>query len=353
MIHLTSGDLLNTEADALVNTVNTVGVMGKGIALQFRQAFPDNYKIYRKACVNNEVLPGRMLVVETHLLVPRFIINFPTKRHWQSRSRIEDIEIGLSDLVIKVRLHGIQTIAIPPLGCGNGGLDWNDVRPLIENAFIDYPDVDVLLFSPDGAPQVNTMRVATKRPNMTAGRAAIIGLLQRYTLTGAKLTMLEVQKLAYFLQSFGEPLQLDFTRHLYGPYTEKLHFVLQRMEGHFTRGYGDRSQYAAISVIPEIGIEAEDFLRNYPDTLARYKKVLELVKNWANPKGLELLATVHWIIQEYPELANNSIDVVKMVHGWNEHKKIFPPKGIEKALQDLHYHALVPQPQSDSHTVMF
>jgi O-acetyl-ADP-ribose deacetylase (regulator of RNase III) len=135
MIHLTRGDLLKADVDALVNTVNTVGVMGKGVALQFRQAYPRNYEDYRRACEQGAVELGRMFVFDAGQLVhPRHIINFPTKRHWKSKSRLEDIEAGLVDLVRVIKELDIRSIAVPPLGAGSGGLNWSDVRPRIEKA---------------------------------------------------------------------------------------------------------------------------------------------------------------------------------------------------------------------------
>ena len=168
MIEHVTGNLLEADAEALVNTVNTVGVMGKGIALQFRQAFPANYDAYRKACDQGELEPGRMFVFETGQLTnPRYIINFPTKRHWKGKSRMKDIDSGLKALIDVVKIHGIQSIAVPPLGSGNGGLDWNEVKPRIEAAFSVLTDVRVLLYEPKGAPPSTEMKVATKRPRMT------------------------------------------------------------------------------------------------------------------------------------------------------------------------------------------
>jgi O-acetyl-ADP-ribose deacetylase (regulator of RNase III) len=153
MIEYTSGDILKCEADALVNTVNCVGVMGRGLALQFKNVYPDNFKAYMAACKREAVRPGRMFVYETgHLMSPRFIINFPTKRHWRDKSRIEDIESGLADLAKVIRDLELRSVAVPPLGCGLGGLDWNDVRSHIERALGNLADVQVLVFEPNGAP---------------------------------------------------------------------------------------------------------------------------------------------------------------------------------------------------------
>jgi len=153
MIKLTKGNLLEADVEALVNTVNCVGVMGKGIALQFKQAFRDNFQAYANAYRNGEVKPGRMFIFPTDRMInPKFIINFPTKRHWKEMSRLEYIEQGLNALVKEVRRLGIKAIAIPPLGCGYGGLKWPEVRNLIETAFNQLPDVLVLLFEPKGTP---------------------------------------------------------------------------------------------------------------------------------------------------------------------------------------------------------
>lgn len=149
MIELTSGDILKDEADAIVNTVNCVGVMGRGIALQFKNAWPENFKAYEAACARKELQPGRMFIFETgQLTAPRYIVNFPTKRHWRGNSRIEDIESGLVALASDIKSRGIRSIAIPPLGAGLGGLDWDDVRPLIEKHLSPLADVTVRIYEP-------------------------------------------------------------------------------------------------------------------------------------------------------------------------------------------------------------
>jgi O-acetyl-ADP-ribose deacetylase (regulator of RNase III) len=145
------GDLLQSEAEAYVNTVNCMGVMGKGIALQFKEAYPDNYKLYRRACEREELRPGRMLVYDAGFLFnqrPRYIINFPTKDHWRGKSKIEWIETGLDALVREVEARSIASLALPALGCQNGGLDWSDVQPRIQSAFAPLSAIHVLLYPP-------------------------------------------------------------------------------------------------------------------------------------------------------------------------------------------------------------
>src|SRR5258708_39452370 len=151
------GNLLTTEADALVNTVNTVGIMGKGVALQFKQAYPENFKLYERACRNRQVQLGRVFVTFTGMLQPRLIINFPTKEHWRAPAKIDDIRRGLVDLIRVIREEDIRSIAMPPLGCGLGGLRWEAVRPLIYEAFQAVPQVEVILFAPGSAKAPNRM----------------------------------------------------------------------------------------------------------------------------------------------------------------------------------------------------
>ncbi|GAB4208018.1 MAG: macro domain-containing protein [Roseiflexaceae bacterium] len=337
MIAHITGNLLEADVEALVNTVNTVGVMGKGIALQFRQAYPENYQIYQAACKRGEVVPGKMLVYETNRLEnPKYIINFPTKRHWKQKSQIQDIDAGLVSLVAEVRARNIHSIALPPLGCGNGGLEWNDVRPRIEQAFNSLPHVYVLVFAPDGAPIADSMSINTRRPNMTLGRAAVIELIKRYAIPGYRVTMLEIEKLAYFLQEAGQPLKLHYTKGQYGPYTETLHPVLQRIDGHFIRGYGDRSRGASIHLLPGADLEAEDFLQEDDNTRMRLERVTQLITGFETPYSLELLATIHWIAHYIDANAANDVTtVIHHVHSWNKRKQRFPSEHIKLAWQRL------------------
>lgn len=327
MIEDARGDLLKVEAEALVNTVNCVGVAGRGIALQFRKAFPENFRAYKSACDRKEVQPGRLMVFETGKPEgPRFIINFPTKRHWKGNSRIEDVEAGLEALRLEVLRRGIRSIAVPPLGCGLGGLDWDEVRPRIEALLGDLPDVSVLLFGPEGAPPADQMARTPGQVRMTAGRAALVELMRRYLRPAMDpvVSLLEIHKLMYFLQEAGEPLKLDFQKGPYGPYATNLRHVLNQIEGHFIRGYGDAGDQPdkPIELVAEAIILAEQSLRVHHATRERFERVTQSIGGFETPYGLELLATVHWVVTR--EGAHSLEDVEERTYAWNSRKRMFP-----------------------------
>ncbi len=333
MIQITTGNLLEAEVDALVNTVNCVGFMGKGIALQFKQAFPENFIAYEKACRVGEVRPGRMFIYETRSMIgPKYIINFPTKRHWKGNSKMDDIESGLEALIADVARLSIKSIAVPPLGCGLGGLNWSDVRPRIEKAFASLPDVRVQMFAPTGAPDAKAMPVRTKKPNMTHARALFIKLMEQYAGMAYRLTLLEIQKLAYFLQESGEPLRLKYIAHTYGPYADNLNKVLQAIEGHFTRGYGDSPKPDRdIELLPGAIEAADTFLAKQEESSSRDRlhKVAELIEGFETPYGMELLSSVHWVARHGDPPARSVESAVTAVHNWNDRKRqMFPHKHI-------------------------
>jgi O-acetyl-ADP-ribose deacetylase (regulator of RNase III) len=334
MIDLLRGDILKTEAEALVNTVNCVGFMGRGIALQFKHAYPANFRAYATACDRGEVQPGKMLVFPTGQLTnPRFIINFPTKRHWRGKSRIEDIESGLDALVSAVQQHRIRSIAVPPLGCGLGGLDWGDVRPRIERAFERIPDVKALVFEPDSSPSVGQMAKSRDVPKMTPGRAVLVGLMERYLagLMDPFVSLLEVHKLMYFTQEAGEGLRLRYVKGLYGPYAENLRQVLATIEGHLVSGYADGGDAPdkQLSLVPGALKDAESFLTEHPETRVRFDRVAKLVEGFETPFGMELLATVHWVATR--DGVSNAESAVDAVHAWNDRKRRFSPRQIKIA----------------------
>lgn len=353
MIHTTRGDILKHEADALVNTVNCVGVMGRGVALQFRNAFEDNYEAYRKAALRGEVVPGRMFVFERSAIGrPRWIINFPTKRHWKGKSRIEDVRSGLVDLARVIREEGIRSIAIPPLGCGLGGLDWAEVRPLIEQALGPVPEVDIHLFEPEGAPRAVEMVNRTRRPRLTTARAALLGLMHSYLagLMDAEVSLLEIHKLMYFLQAAGEPLKLDFKAAPYGPYAENLRHVLNTLESHYIHGYGEGGDdpRKPIELAEGAGDEGLSVLQDHPRTRERFGLVGRLIEGFESPFGLELLATVHWVASS--QGAGTVERAVELVHAWGHRKLIFNPYQIRTAWDRLDQLSWLDGPPALRHT---
>jgi O-acetyl-ADP-ribose deacetylase (regulator of RNase III) len=338
MIELTQGNLLKADVEALVNTVNTVGYMGKGIALQFKQAFPGNFAAYARACAHGEVKIGRMFIYETGTLYnPRYIINFPTKAHWRGKSQLAYIEQGLVALIDEVKQRGIKSIAVPPLGCGLGGLDWAIVRPLIEQAFAATPDVHILLYSPEGAPDAQSMPIGTIRQTLTPSRALLIKLIEQYNQLAYRLSLLEIQKLAYFLQEAGEPLRLNFTKGLYGPYAHNLNKVLERLEGHFIRGYGDSQKPdAELRLLPDAITEANASLQGAAASQQRLQQVSALIEGFETPYGMELLASVHWLTIHEEPIAVTAEQAIIGIQQWNRRKhKPFQPAHIEIAWQRL------------------
>jgi O-acetyl-ADP-ribose deacetylase (regulator of RNase III) len=336
-MEFTKGDILRADTEAIVNTVNCVGFMGRGIAAQFKRAYPENFKAYEAACKRKEVVPGKMFVFATGQLTnPRFILNFPTKRHWRGKSRIEDIESGLVALVTEVKERGIKSIAIPPLGCGLGGLDWQQVRPLIERAFAPLTDVHALVFEPNDDGPSDKMAKAKDIPKMTPGRAVLVGLFEKYLagLMDPAISLLEIHKLMYFAQEAGEPLRLKYVKAPYGPYAENLRHVLAAIEGYMISGYGDGGDAPEkpLELVPGAPDEARTFLKDHPATLERFERVSKLVEGFETSFGMELLATVHWVMAH--EGARGGA-VVDAIHAWNLRKQMFTDEQILLAARRL------------------
>jgi len=332
------GDLLKQEdVDAIVNTVNCVGVMGKGIALQFKKKWPANFKSYALACKNKEVKLGQMFIFELGALAtPRYIINFPTKDHWRSASNIEDIESGLQNLAEQIARFDIRSIAIPPLGCGLGGLPWSKVKPLIVKYLGNIENLEIRLFEPNDEIKASAIEVNTVKPKMTAGRAAILALLESYQSVNYGLSKIEVQKLAYFLQEAGENLKLQFKKHTYGPYADALRHALNTMDGHYIQGVGDGVVESEIQPIDSALEDAKQYLAtSNEDINLRIKRVSDLIEGYQSPYGVELLSTVHWVINH--EGASNPNEAHQAIQQWNDRKKqLMTLQHVEAAWNRLH-----------------
>lgn len=334
MIELRQGNILNAEADVLVNTVNCVGVMGRGIALQFKKAFPEMFRAYQLVCKRGALKPGTVLVHDlSRFEPPRYIINVPTKRHWKGKSLMEDIETGLDALIAKLRELDIASVAIPPLGCGLGGLDWGEVRPRIERAFQTLPKLQVFLYKPEGAPSAEEMAKEEQSPKMTEGRSLLLVLMRRYlaAVMDPTVTLLEIHKLMYFMQEAGQDLSLRFAKGTYGPYAENLRHVLSRIEGHFISGYGDAADdpETPIESKAEAVAEAEEFLKTLPGVRKRLDRAVDLIQGFETPFGMELLSTVHWVAKH--EKAMTPERALELTYAWNDRKRMFKERHIRIA----------------------
>lgn len=349
MITETEGNLLRADVEALVNTVNTVGVMGKGIALQFKRAYPEMFKAYSRAAKAGEIQPGRVHVWETGSLTgPRYIINFPTKRHWRSPSRLEDIETGLADLARVLSERGIASVAVPPLGCGNGGLPWATVRPLILDE-LGGLDVEVQLFVPAGAPKATEMIDRRPPRSLTPARAALLKIVRDYEgVAFERPSLIEIQKLMYFLQAAGQPLRLNYGKGIYGPYADNLRFVLVELEGQFLTGYGDGGakvqEAEPIQLLSDGGDEAERLIAADPDLTKRIERVLSLVRGWETPYGLELLASVHWLATAGENPVADEEAAFRQLSTWTARKRaMFTAEHVATAWRALQDHGWLPQ----------
>lgn len=308
MMRFTEGNLLEAPVEALVNTVNTVGIMGKGIALMFKEAFPRNFRAYEDACKRNEIVVGKMFVTETgQLSGPRWIINFPTKKNWRHPSKLEWIVEGLRDLHNVIQTHQIRSIALPPLGAGNGGLNWLEVRPQIESALGDLKDVDILVYEPTDKYQNVAKHTGVEK--LTPARVLMADMIRRYWVLGIDCTYLEVQKLGWFLErsihSLGieDPLKLDFKADKYGPYSDKLRHLLNALDGtylHCNKRLSDALPTDTIWFDEERRQVVELYLQQ--DSSADLKRVLDFtatrIDGFESPLGMELLATVDWLIEK-------------------------------------------------------
>ncbi len=332
-----TGDLFLDKSEALVNTVNCVGVMGKGVALEFKRRWPENYKVYKKACDGKKLRPGQMLIFELGNLLEeserKFIINFPTKDHWRAKSKLEYISEGLEALVSDIKKYKIKSLALPPLGCGNGGLDWNTVRPMMLKRLSELEDVNVSIYEPikvnDDPEYVDTYL------KMTTGRAVFLKAIAALeTPFGGALDRLSLQKIAYFLQVMGIPLNLDFTKNLYGPYSEALKKAVVALENDYKLITGFQAEREA-HVTPAGYAAAEDFLKDDVKSEAIIDNLSKLVDGFETPYGLELLSTVHTVaISGDGESYIDSI-VFEMLAFEKNKRNVFSKDEIRLALERL------------------
>lgn len=335
MIRYKVGDILNADTEALVNTVNTVGVMGKGIALAFKKAYPSNFDEYKKAADEKNLKIGSLLVTETGQLQPKYIINFPTKKHWRHPSKLSYIREGMESLAKVIKDKDIRSVAIPPLGCGNGKLNWDEVKPIMEHFLSPLAkDREFIIFEPG----YNDQKIKEKKEvKLTPGRAMLLYTLNEYRVLGYEINLLVVQKTAYFLQRSGEPLSLNYEKGYYGPYAHNLTHLLKHLNGFYLKYQSEKNKPGTTVRLSEDKLTrvkkyVEEKLTQ--EQKNRVKKLINFIEGFESPYGLELLATVDFIKQQKPDI---SFDELKNeVHNWTNRKRsIMKPFHLEIAFNQI------------------
>jgi O-acetyl-ADP-ribose deacetylase (regulator of RNase III) len=355
MIRFTQGNLFDADVEAIVNTVNTVGVMGKGIALMFKERFPENFSAYEAASKRGDVRVGRMFVTASpELSGPRWIINFPTKKHWRNPSKLEWIADGLKDLRKVIAERGIRSIAIPPLGSGNGGLDWATVRPHIEAALSDMADVNIVVYEPTA--QYQNVAKGHGVEKLTPARALIAEMIRRYGVLGLDCTILEVQKLAWVLGrvisqcGLADPLKLKFIADRYGPFTNQLTHLLNALDGsylHCDKRLADASPLDTIYFDNARLPKLQAYLATSEGAayVEAIDKTDDLIDGFQSPLGMEALATVDWLIvkeKAEPTLAGIRQGLDRWPAGAaaaERKQRVFSDKLLQASLDRLQYFA--------------
>ncbi|MBX3254833.1 MAG: macro domain-containing protein [Chitinophagaceae bacterium] len=336
------GNLLDSNADALVNTVNTVGVMGKGIALQFKERFPVNFKIYASECKAKRVEIGKMLIVkENSMYGEKTIINFPTKTEWFKKSQYNYIEEGLKDLKRVIEEYKIKSIAIPPLGSGNGGLKWDNVKILMEKYLGDLKGVDIEIYEPSDAVKKILQEQNQRDIELKPGRAMLLYALFKYERLGEVASVFVANKLAYFLQKSGENLKLQFVPYTYGPYAQAVDKVLYSLRNKYIHGMEQMSARAfePLQLNYDRLEEVQEYMRKNlnPEQHARLKNVFEFIDGFESALSLEILSSIHYLLEENPQL--NSDELLQKIKDWNKRKsELIDKEHVEIALKRIKEH---------------
>jgi O-acetyl-ADP-ribose deacetylase (regulator of RNase III) len=336
------GNLLEANVKALVNTVNTVGVMGKGIALQFKEEFPINYKLYVSACKNKELVPGKLLVVKEQTLEgEKFIINFPTKTEWFMKSKYEYVEEGLKALVKFIEENNIDSIAIPPLGCGNGGLQWDKVKSLLIQYLGPLKNIDIQIFEPsDAVKEILKKQDTNKEIKLTPARAMVLYAMYYYESLGENSSLFVANKLAYFLQRLGETSlnKLKFEASHYGPYSIQVVHLLHNLNGKYLKGLEQMNAKAfePLELQYDKLKEVSEYVRKElnQEQRTRLSNLVKLINGFQSALSLEILATVDFVKKQNPGIEEENI--IKTIHNWSDRKQhLFQEKYIQIAMAHL------------------
>lgn len=337
MIKYITGDILESNADALINTVNTVGVMGKGIALQFKKAYYNNYKAYVEACKRNEIQIGKVFIVKDSNLNSgvKYIINFPTKKDWRKPSEYSFIDAGLDDLIRVLKEYKIKSVAIPPLGAGNGGLEWEKVKKIIEHKLSNL-DVEIIVFEPT---QHIKEQLKKERVKLTDARALLLYVLYDLVKNGEYVSEFSSEKVCYFLQRFGAKkyFNLDFSPNFYGPYSGKVRFVLNVLNGSYIMGYSDMNKkpFEPLTLISDGYDVVKAHIESNSELNSIAQKTINFLTGFYSDFALELLSSIDFITTNQNSFEKELIS--KQLENWSDRKRSMfsNPKYIDISVRQL------------------
>lgn len=337
MIKYITGDILESSADALINTVNTVGVMGKGIALQFKNAFHSNYKAYIEACRRNEIEIGKVFIYKDSNLNTgsKYIINFPTKKDWRKPSEYSFIDSGLDDLVRVLKEYKIKSVAMPPLGAGNGGLEWEKVKKIIEKKLSNL-DVEIVVYEPT---QHIKEQLKKERVKLTDARALLLYVLYDLVKNGEYVSEFSSEKVCYFLQRFGAKkyFNLDFSPNFYGPYSGKVRFVLNVLNGSYIMGYSDMNKkpFEPLTLMSDGYEVVKSHIESNSELNSIAKKAIDFLTGFYSDFALELLSTIDFITTTQNSFEKEIIS--KQLENWSDRKRSMfsNPRYIEISVRQL------------------
>lgn len=337
MIKYLTGNILDSQAEALVNTVNTVGVMGKGIALQFKKAYPNSFKAYYQACKNKEIEIGKLFVTKDSNVSTgeKVIVSFPTKKDWRKPSEYEYIEKGLQDLMNVINNYKIKSIAIPPLGSGNGGLEWEKVKNIIAR-YLGQLDIEVFVYEPT---TLIKEKLKKERVKLTDARALLLFVLYDLVRNGEYVSEFSSEKVAYFLQRFGAKkyFKLTYQSNFYGPYSGKVRFLLNILNGSYIMGYSDMNKkpFEPLTIVADGYEDIKKYIESKPELKSIATKTIEFLNGFYSDFALELLSSIDFISQKEKNLSREVIS--NKLETWSNRKRsIFSnPKYLDISLHHL------------------
>lgn len=332
-VNVVQASIFEVQAQTIVNTVNCVGVMGKGIALGFKERFPEMYRDYVARCNRGDVRLGEPYLFTS--LLDQWILNFPTKKHWRSLSRLEDIKRGLEFLETHYREWGIESLAVPPLGCGNGGLEWRAVGPVLYQHLARL-DIPVTLIAPQGTPAEQMLHEFFVAGSTVPSRHAISQLRPAWLALAAIAARVNrdmhrtpvgrvmFQKLGYFATESGIPTEAVFRRGSYGPFAPDLQEAISTLinsevlrEERVSQGF----MYVPGKAYRTLMDEHLDELRTWAGPV---EKVMDLFMRVSSTRNAELVATVHFAARELSDMHSvrpSEQDVVAAVLDWKRRRK--------------------------------